>query len=141
VVETRIIILNPAKVRILPYSASLTLSLLRSHLLAGGDREEEEEEEDEEPSISVIPVMTSCYEEDDELAEYEDEDLLEEEQEGRVGGDALKEAKILTIRVEGQKVGGRKMYRYSYRIYQCFGSRSAWICITVDNLDPDPDPH
>jgi hypothetical protein len=38
--------------------------------------------------------------------------LEEEEEGGGGGGGSLQEAKIITIRVEGQKVGGRKMYRY-----------------------------
>ena len=67
-----------------------------------------------------MPACYGDYEENDHT-EYDEEDLLEEVPPDSGGGGggvaggraALQEAKIITLRVEGQKVGGRKMYRCS----------------------------
>ena len=67
-----------------------------------------------------MPACYGDYEENDHT-EYDEEDLLEEVPPDSGGGGggvaggraALQEAKISTLRVEGQKVGGRKMYRCS----------------------------
>lgn len=74
---------------------------------------EDEEQEEDSPDMSIFPVSGFQDQEYDAFPQddsYNEDGLLAEDGEEEIG---IKEAKIITIRVEGQRMGGKKMYKCS----------------------------
>jgi len=90
-----------------PFPSNLTITPIITAVNGSTSIKSEAEDEDaESPVITVFPIQ---HFQENQIVE--DEDDLEDFDEDEAAG--IKEAEIITIRVEGQRVGGRKMYKCS----------------------------